>query len=113
MQHDQLSEEFKELQAQHNFIDAAYSDELLNAAKLHSQLAELQLLRTQNTMYAALVNKIRNITKIIKFYYSLFKQQRAEISWGPVEDRRTGIAGAGEWTRLNSASGEETGIAKH
>lgn len=57
LQHQQLTEQFKELQSQHSSVEAAYSDELLNAAKLHSQLAELQLLRTQNTMYGLSVNQ--------------------------------------------------------
>ncbi|XP_060653616.1 coiled-coil domain-containing protein 186 [Drosophila nasuta] len=48
--HGQLTDEFKELQEQHSSVEAAYSDELLKTAKLHGQVAELQLLRTQNTI---------------------------------------------------------------
>jgi len=48
-------------------VEAAYSDELLKTAKLHGQLSELQLLRTQNTMYACSPNKIW--TNIYSFCY--------------------------------------------
>ncbi|XP_022229199.2 coiled-coil domain-containing protein 186 [Drosophila obscura] len=50
LEHTQLTEEFKRVREQHNGVEAAYSDELLNAAKLRGQLEELQLLRTQNTI---------------------------------------------------------------
>lgn len=50
IQHAQLQDDYKELQEQHSTLDAAYSDELLKTAKLHGQLSELQLLRTQHTM---------------------------------------------------------------
>lgn len=49
-QHNQLVDELNRLREQHNSVEASYSDELLNSAKLRGQLEELQLLRTQNTM---------------------------------------------------------------
>uniref|UniRef100_A0A6P4EWP0 Coiled-coil domain-containing protein 186 n=1 Tax=Drosophila rhopaloa TaxID=1041015 RepID=A0A6P4EWP0_DRORH len=48
--HNQLTEEFNRLRELHNSVEASYSDELLNSAKLRGQLDELQLLRTQNTI---------------------------------------------------------------
>ncbi|KAH8364130.1 hypothetical protein KR084_002811 [Drosophila pseudotakahashii] len=48
--HNQLTEEFNRLRELHNSVEASYSDELLNSAKLRGQLEELQLLRTQNTI---------------------------------------------------------------
>ncbi|KAH8257366.1 hypothetical protein KR038_007836 [Drosophila bunnanda] len=48
--HNQLTEELNRLREQHNSVEASYSDELLNSAKLRGQLEELQLLRTQNTI---------------------------------------------------------------
>ncbi|KAH8259471.1 hypothetical protein KR026_005061 [Drosophila bipectinata] len=48
--HNQLTEDMNRLQDQHNFVEASYSDELLNSAKLRGQLEELQLLKTQNTL---------------------------------------------------------------
>ncbi|EDV39610.1 uncharacterized protein Dana_GF24390 [Drosophila ananassae] len=48
--HNQLTEDLNRLQEQHNFVEASYSDELLNSAKLRGQLEELQLLKTQNTL---------------------------------------------------------------
>ncbi|KAH8302133.1 hypothetical protein KR044_003149 [Drosophila immigrans] len=62
--HGQLSDEFKELQEQHSSVEAAYSDELLKTAKLHGQVGELQLLRTQNTMYAEASNKNRQLNHL-------------------------------------------------
>ncbi|SPP87068.1 coiled-coil domain-containing protein 186 [Drosophila guanche] len=50
LEHNKLTEEFNRLREQHNGVEAAYSDELLNSAKLRGQLEELQLLRTQNTI---------------------------------------------------------------
>jgi len=50
LQHNQLTEEFNRLRDLHNSVEASYSNELLNSAKLRGQLEELQLLRTQNTM---------------------------------------------------------------
>ncbi|XP_001352565.3 coiled-coil domain-containing protein 186 [Drosophila pseudoobscura] len=50
LEHTQLTEEFNRLREQHHGVEAAYSDELLNSAKLRGQLEELQLLRTQNTI---------------------------------------------------------------
>ncbi|XP_016966335.1 coiled-coil domain-containing protein 186 [Drosophila biarmipes] len=49
-EHNQLTEEFNRLRDLHNSVEASYSDELLNSAKLRGQLEELQLLRTQNTI---------------------------------------------------------------
>ncbi|XP_017081235.1 coiled-coil domain-containing protein 186 [Drosophila eugracilis] len=49
-EHTQLSEEFNRLRELHNSVEASYSDELLNSAKLRGQLEELQLLRTQHTI---------------------------------------------------------------
>lgn len=60
LQHAQLQGDYKELQEQHSTLDAAYSDELLKTAKLHGQLSELQLLRTQHTMYDSLTSKKDN-----------------------------------------------------
>ncbi|KAH8380423.1 hypothetical protein KR009_010663 [Drosophila setifemur] len=48
--HNQLTQDLNRLQEQHNAVEASYSDELLNSAKLRGQLEELQLLRTQNTI---------------------------------------------------------------
>ncbi|XP_017127906.1 coiled-coil domain-containing protein 186 [Drosophila elegans] len=48
--HNQLTQEFDRLRELHNSVEASYSDELLNSAKLRGQLDELQLLRTQNTL---------------------------------------------------------------
>ncbi|XP_017011721.3 coiled-coil domain-containing protein 186 [Drosophila takahashii] len=50
IEHNQLTEEFNRLRELHNSVEASYSDELLNSAKLRGQLEELQLLRTQNTI---------------------------------------------------------------
>jgi len=50
LQHNQLTEELNRLRDLHNSVEASYSNELLNSAKLRGQLEELQLLRTQNTM---------------------------------------------------------------
>nr|XP_016941891.2 coiled-coil domain-containing protein 186 [Drosophila suzukii] len=49
-EHNQLTEEFNRLRDLHNSVEASYSNELLNSAKLRGQLEELQLLRTQNTI---------------------------------------------------------------
>ncbi|XP_017043467.1 coiled-coil domain-containing protein 186 [Drosophila ficusphila] len=49
-EHNQLTEEFNRLRELQNSVEASYSDELLNSAKLRGQLEELQLLRTQNTI---------------------------------------------------------------
>ncbi|XP_017109938.2 coiled-coil domain-containing protein 186 [Drosophila bipectinata] len=48
--HNQFTVDMNWLQEQHNFVEASYSDELLNSAKLRGQLEELQLLKTQNTI---------------------------------------------------------------
>ncbi|KAM7358380.1 coiled-coil domain-containing protein 186 [Cochliomyia hominivorax] len=46
----QLLTSFNGLQEEHNHIQNAYSEEMLNSAKLRGQLEELQVLKTQNTL---------------------------------------------------------------
>ncbi|XP_075160022.1 coiled-coil domain-containing protein 186 [Haematobia irritans] len=47
----QLSEALASLQEEHNQVQNSYSEEMLQSAKLRGQLEELQVLKTQNTLY--------------------------------------------------------------
>ncbi|XP_030385139.1 coiled-coil domain-containing protein 186 [Scaptodrosophila lebanonensis] len=60
---EELTEELTKLREEHNAVEAAYSDELLNSAKLRGQLDELQLLRTQNTINEEKLGESQNRIK--------------------------------------------------
>ncbi|XP_067643680.1 coiled-coil domain-containing protein 186 [Eurosta solidaginis] len=64
---NEISTNLAHLQYEHNALQNAYSEEMLNSAKLRCQLDELQVLKTQNTLneekIATLTESVREITE--------------------------------------------------